>query len=74
MNTPYIKQIKTNSEGKHEVINPITKEHPYLHVIPNRQQRRMSTVYIFLVGGMKLKKHGNNRKQGKRKNSRIKRF
>ena len=32
MNTPYVKQLNKNGE----VINPITKDNPYLHNNPNR--------------------------------------
>lgn len=60
-NQPYVKILQTNSEGKQEVINQITKDKPYLNQFINRHYKYIHEKYEVLNDGSYLKKHGNNR-------------
>ena len=62
MNKPYVKQLDENGI----VLNPITKEEPYLHRFISASSQKVYARYIVMPDGTRLKRKGNNRKPNAR--------
>jgi len=58
-NIPYVKQTSI-VDGKEVILNPITKDNPYLHTLPNvrdaKQFFKYETIYVAGFGWMKVKR------------------
>lgn len=72
-NKPYVKKFCTDQEtGLPKLLNPITKENPYLHQNPTTSRQKRAFKYVIVrhaVTGAwigEVKRGGNNRKPCKR--------
>jgi len=62
MNKPYVKKLDENGF----ILNPITKEEPYLNPYMSTASQKAYAYYLIMNDGTRFRRKGNNRKPNAR--------